>query len=125
MAWKVVVGGQRRVDVARRDRRRAKRSLAARIPARSAAVRSGTAVATASSCIAATTAWASRAARASSVLTVVERPGAATTRPACASRSNASRTGVRETPSHCARSPSRSCSPGANVPSTIASRSRT
>jgi hypothetical protein len=82
-------------------------------------------VATASSCIAATTACASRAARASSVLTVVERPGAATTRPACANRSNASRTGVRETPSQCARSPSRSCSPGVNVPSTIASRRRT
>ena len=49
-----VVGGQRGVDVAAAIAAR-KRSLAARIPARSAAVRSGTAVATASSCIAATT----------------------------------------------------------------------
>ena len=36
----------------------------------------------------------------SSELTVVERPGWATTSPASASRSSASRTGVRLTPSH-------------------------
>ena len=39
-------------------------------------------------------------------------------------RSRASRTGVRLTPSQSASSRSRSCSPGANVPSTMASRSR-
>ena len=50
--------------------------------------------------------------------------GLADTSPACASRSSASRIGVRLTPSQPASSASRNCSPGAKVPSTMASRSR-
>jgi hypothetical protein len=79
---------------------------------------------TASSCIAATTSRASRTIWSSIALTVVDRPGWATTSPLADRRSNASRTGVRLTPSHSASSPSLSCSPGAKVPSTMASRRR-
>ena len=62
--------------------------------------------------MAATTSRASSVARGSSGVTRVERPGSATTSPASASRSSASRTGVRLTPSQPASSRSRRLSSG-------------
>lgn len=103
-------------------RARAKRALASRMASSSAAERRGTAWRTTSSCRAAVTDWASRAARTSSGLTSVCRPGVVRTSPACSSRASASRTGVRLTPSQATRAASCSRSPGARVPSTMASR---
>jgi hypothetical protein len=53
----------------------------------------------------------------------VSRPGSVCTRPAASNRLSASRIGVRLTPSHSSRSGSRRRSPGASVPSMMASRS--
>jgi hypothetical protein len=72
--------------------------------------------------MAAATDWAARACRMLSGLTIVNRPGLLCTSPASSSLASASRMGVRLTPSQAMSSGSFSRSPGARVPSTIASR---
>ena len=94
-----VVGGQRGVDVARRERgREAPRSRRASRRVRGGQARhrqlGGQRVQ------AATTGNASAAARRSSGATRVKRCGAVSTSPSCSSRASASRTGVRLSPSH-------------------------
>ena len=99
-----------------------KRRLADSMALKSFSVRCGTASSAASAWTAATTGNASRVSRRWIGATCVKRCGAVSTSPSCSSRFSASRTGVRLSPSHAHSSWSRSRSPGASVPSTIASR---
>ena len=115
--------GRPRGGRARAARRRTPRS-AARSSRTSRGPRRGTASSVASPCTAASSGHdLVHVADASAAATRVKRCGAVSTRPSSRRRLSASRTGVRLRPSQPHSSSSCSGSPGARVPSTIASQS--